>query len=73
MEGLFQGGIGAAVALGALGIAYAALRTTYLLPLASAINLSTVRFLPAGLSVALVLGGMAVGCLGGLIAAWNKA
>ncbi len=29
-------------------------------------------FLPAWLCVALVVGGMAVGCLGGLVAAWNR-
>src|SRR6202035_3987150 len=72
MEGVLQGGIGAIVALIALGVAYVALRAKYLIPLASAVNLSTVRFLPSQLGTALVLGGMAVGCFGGLIAAWNQ-
>ena len=72
MEGVLQGGIGALIALIALGIAFLALRGRYLLPLASALNLSSIHFLPAGLCVLLVAGGMAVGCLGGLVAAWNR-
>jgi cell division transport system permease protein len=72
MEGVLQGGIGAIVALGVLGAAFLALRGRYLVPLASAMNLSSIRFLPVELCVLLVLGGMAVGCLGGLVAAWNR-
>jgi len=72
MEGVLQGGAGALVALAALGIAFLALQGTYLVPLASAINISSVAFLPAGVCVLLVVGGMAVGCLGGLVAAWNS-
>jgi cell division transport system permease protein len=72
MEGMLQGGIGAAAALLGLAIAFLALRGPYLIPLASAINLSTVQFLPASVCVLLVAGGMAVGCLGGLVAAWKS-
>ena len=72
MEGMLQGGIGALVALVALGAAFVALRGRYLLPLASALNMSSIHFLPVELCVGLVLGGMAVGCLGGLVAAWNR-
>ena len=72
MEGVLQGGIGALVALAALAAAFFALRASYLLPLASALNLSSIQFLPIGLCVMLVAGGMAVGCLGGLFAAWNR-
>lgn len=72
MEGVLQGGIGAVVALLALGGAFVALRARYLLPLASALNVSAIHFLPVGLCVLLVAGGMAVGCLGGLVAAWNR-
>jgi cell division transport system permease protein len=72
MEGVLQGGIGALAALGVLGLAFMALRDRYLVPLASAVNLSSVHFLPVGLCVSLVVGGMAVGCLGGLVAAWNN-
>jgi len=72
MEGVLQGGVGAIAALLALGVAFFALRGRYLLPLASALNLSSIRFLPVELCVLLVVGGMAVGCLGGLVAAWNR-
>jgi cell division transport system permease protein len=69
MEGVLQGGVGALVAVGALGVAFIALRSRYLVPLASAINLSSVGFLPLGTCALLVAGGMVVGCLGGLVAA----
>jgi cell division transport system permease protein len=68
MEGVLQGGIGALTALVTLGATFLAVRGAYLTPLASAINLSSVRFLPVELCVWLVVGGMAVGCLGGFVA-----
>jgi cell division transport system permease protein len=72
MEGVLQGGLGAIAALIALAIAFFALRGHYLNPMANAVNLSSVRFLPWELSAALVLGGMAVGCAGGLVAARDR-
>src|SRR5438093_2527868 len=72
MEGVLQGGIGALVAVVALALAFFALRARYLAPLASAINLSTVRFLPVELCLLLVVGGMVVGCVGGAVAAWRS-
>jgi cell division transport system permease protein len=72
MEGMLQGGIGALLALAVLGGAFLALEGRYLVPLAAAVNVSAIRFLPLELCVLLVLGGMAVGCLGGLVAAWNR-
>jgi hypothetical protein len=42
------------------------------MPLAAAVSLPAIRFLPAGICVLLVLGGMAVGCVGGLVAAWRS-
>jgi cell division transport system permease protein len=69
MEGVLQGGIGAVLALLVLGIAFLALRASYLAPLASALSLSSVYFLPVGLCLLVVVGGMAVGCVGGLVAA----
>jgi cell division transport system permease protein len=72
MEGVFQGGVGAILALIALGAAFLALRGRYLTPLASAMNMNSISFLPVELCVLLVIGGMAVGCLGGLVAAWNR-
>jgi cell division transport system permease protein len=72
MEGVLQGGLGAVVALAALGLAFLTMRARYFVPLASALNLSSIRFLPIELCLALIVGGMAVGCLGGLVAAWNR-
>jgi cell division transport system permease protein len=71
MEGVLQGGIGALASLVALGIGFLILRGRYLAPLAASINLASVRFLSAELCLFLVLGGMAVGCVGGLVAAWR--
>jgi cell division transport system permease protein len=68
-EGILQGGIGAVFALGLLALAFFAVRARYLMPLAVAVNVSSVRFLPWQVCGLLVLGGMVVGCAGGLIAA----
>ena len=46
---------------------FLAVRARYLVPLAAAINLSSIRFLSLELCVLLLVGGMAVGCLGGLV------
>jgi cell division transport system permease protein len=72
MEGILQGGIGALLALAALLGGFLFLRARYLAPLTSAIDMSAIRFLPSELCVLLVVGGMAVGCVGGLAAAWNR-
>ena len=69
MEGVLQGGFGALVALILLGGLFLALRARYLAPLASALSLSSLHFLPVGLCLLVVVGGMAVGCVGGLVAA----
>jgi cell division transport system permease protein len=69
MEGVLQGGAGALAALAVLGIAFIALRGRYLVPLASAVNLTSISFLSVQMCLLLVVGGMAVGCLGGLVAA----
>jgi cell division transport system permease protein len=72
MEGVIQGGVGALVALAGLAVVFFALRGPYLTPLANAVNLPTVVFLPAELAVLLVGGGMLVGCIGGVVAAWGR-
>jgi cell division transport system permease protein len=69
MEGVLQGGIGAIVALVALAAAFFALKDRFLTPLADLVSLRSVGFLPVELCLILVIGGMAVGCLGGLVAA----
>jgi hypothetical protein len=48
------------------------LRGAYLTPLAQAVNLTTIDFLAPGLALLLVGGGMLVGCIGGLVAAWGR-
>ena len=72
MEGTLQGGLGALVALAVLGAVYLAFKSRYLVPLASAINLSSISFLPIEFALLLVAGGMLVGCTGGLIAAMAR-
>jgi cell division transport system permease protein len=69
MEGVLQGGLGALAAVLALGAAFLALRARYLTPLAQAANVTAVEFLPVEVCLLLVIGGMAVGCVGGLVAA----
>src|SRR5262245_34405555 len=68
VEGVLQGGLGAIIALVLLSVIYLGLRGPYLVPLAAAINFSSVGFLSFGLCLLLLLGGMLVGCLGGLVA-----
>ena len=68
VEGVLQGGIGALVALLLLSVTYLLLRDRYLVPLAAAVNFSSVRFLSVGLCFLVLLGGMVVGCLGGYVA-----
>jgi cell division transport system permease protein len=69
MEGLLQGGAGAVLAVVTLAVVFLAVRSRLLAPIAAALNLSSVRFLPLELCGLLLLGGMAVGCVGGLVAA----
>ena len=68
MEGVLQGGVGAVLALAVLAAVYFGTRQAYLAPAAAALNLSSVRFLSTAWCVGLVAGGMAVGCLGGVLA-----
>lgn len=72
MEGVLHGGIGALAALAALAGVYLLARGPYLIPLAEAVNLSSVGFLPVELCLLLVGGGMVVGCLGGVMAASGR-
>jgi cell division transport system permease protein len=69
MEGVLQGGIGAIVALVLLAALFLAVKGQYLTPLAATLNLAPVGFLPLQLCAMLLLGGMTVGCIGGLVAA----
>jgi cell division transport system permease protein len=69
VEGLIQGGLGAALALGALFVVFEAGLRRFGPDLSAMVDASLVGFLPAALSAALVAGGMAVGGLGGWLAA----
>ena len=73
VEGVLQGGIGASVALLALAMTFFALHGRYLAPLSTAMSLSAVRFLAPASCVAIVAGGMVVGCIGGVVAAAGRA
>ncbi len=68
-EGIIQGGLGALVALVALVAASLAIRVSYGAALAGLMAPATPGFLPVSVCAWLVLGGMAVGCAGGAIAA----
>jgi cell division transport system permease protein len=72
MEGVIQGGIGALAALAVLAAVFLATSSRYLVPLASAVNLSSIRFLSPGLCLMLLVGGMLVGCLGGTVASSGR-
>jgi cell division transport system permease protein len=73
MEGVLQGGLGAATALVVLLAAFLVLRSRLLAPMASLLSLSSISFLTPGLCMVLLMGGMLVGCLGGLLAASGDA
>jgi cell division transport system permease protein len=69
VEGLLQGGIGAALALGVLWVIFL-FAGTRLSPLVTdAVDPSTMVFLSPQIAAAILAGGMIVGCIGGLIAA----
>ena len=51
-----------------LAVVFFSTRPKFLLPLATALNLSSVRFLSPSLSFIIVAGGVAVGCIAGLVA-----
>jgi cell division transport system permease protein len=68
-EGLLQGGIGALVAIFVLLAAFAAIRARFGTLMADAVGLTGVAFVPTEILLLLVVGGMALGCIGGFIVA----
>lgn len=68
-EGILQGGAGAVLAVVLLGLAFAAVRARYVALAAGFFGPTSIEFLPVHVSALLVLGGMAVGCVGGWVAA----
>jgi cell division transport system permease protein len=69
VEGVLQGGTGALLAVGLLWGLFAALRARYGQVVSDTIGVGTITFLPLRLSFAIILGGMLLGCVGGLIVA----
>jgi cell division transport system permease protein len=69
VEGFLQGGIGALVAVVMLLAAFAAVRARYGAFVTEAVGLAGVSFVPVELLLLIVIGGMALGSLGGFIVA----
>ena len=69
LEGVIQGGAGALVAIVALAVLFSVARARYGALAANMLGVSSITFLPAELSAVLLLGGMLLGCVGGLIVA----
>lgn len=69
VEGLLQGGLGALVGVGLLIAAFAAVKARYAPFMRDAVGMTGVAFVPAQLIALLIVGGMALGCAGGYIAA----
>ena len=69
LEGVLQGGAGALVAMVSLAVLFAVARARYGNVVAEAVGLGSITFLPVELSFVLLLGGMLLGCIGGLIVA----
>jgi cell division transport system permease protein len=68
-EGLIQGGLGAIVAIVFLTATFAGIRARYGSVMADAVGLTGVAFVPTQVLLLLVVGGMALGCLGGFVVA----
>jgi cell division transport system permease protein len=68
-EGLIQGGMGAIVSVVLLLATFAAIRARFGATLSDAVGLTGVAFVPTQLLLLLVVGGMALGCLGGFVVA----
>jgi cell division transport system permease protein len=70
-EGLLQGGAGALIAITLLWAIFIAGRARFANLAAEGLGLGTLTFLPAGLWLLLLAGGMLLGCIGGLVVARN--
>jgi cell division transport system permease protein len=69
VEGLIQGGIGAVVAVAILWVMFFVFRGRAGSLIAGAVDPASLAFLSVPMCAALMVGGMGVGCIGGLIAA----
>ena len=70
-EGFLQGGIGAILAILFLWLSHALVNTWWGSGLRAVLDGGGLRFLPGRLSAIVILGGMIVGSVGGLAAAWR--
>jgi cell division transport system permease protein len=68
-EGVLQGGVGAILAILLLWVVFLAGRAWYGHLAIEGLGLTTLTFLPLGGLFALLVGGMLLGCVGGLIVA----
>jgi cell division transport system permease protein len=68
-EGIIQGGMGAVAAVVLLLVTFAAIRARFGAALSDTVGLTGVAFVPTQLLLLLVVGGMALGCLGGFVVA----
>jgi len=68
-EGLIQGGMGAVFAVVLLLGTFAAIRARFGAVMADAVGLTGLAFVPTQVLLLLVVGGMALGCLGGFVVA----
>jgi cell division transport system permease protein len=68
-EGLIQGGLGALVAIVLLLVTFAGIRARFGTMMADAVGLTGVAFVPTEILLLLVVGGMALGCIGGFVVA----
>jgi cell division transport system permease protein len=68
-EGVLQGGLGSLVAVIILWVGLAAMRMRYGAVLTESLGLAGFTFMTPGLALLLIVGGMAIGCLGGFVAA----
>ena len=69
VEGVLQGGAGALLAIVSLGVLFGLVRARYGQTVAEVVGLGSITFLPVELCAILLLGGMLLGCVGGLIVA----
>lgn len=68
VEGFLQGGVGALAAVAILWGTFVLIRSRQGPTLAAVVDMSSIAFLSGPMCLALLAGGMAVGCIGGLIA-----
>jgi cell division transport system permease protein len=69
VEGILQGGAGALLAMILLWVLFGVANARYGAVAAQTLGLGAITFLPLSLGLIIVLGGMVLGCIGGLIVA----